>query len=169
MMLRQTLSTVAMVLVTASLGYAAAPPDALVRSLTTVIRKHCPDAEIEMIDQTFVAKSGTMKFTVHARSKTGEIFPRTHEDEGPNFKGFLLRVSMHPGPYEGAAVVPQTLQGPYYPTFIDASPTSTGDGYLWVSFAYGSRLDAELKQALLEALPRMRFPGAKKSLTQPEP
>ncbi len=157
MMWRITLMTFPMVVLVASVGSAAPPPDALVKSLTATIRKHCPDADIEVNSQAFVAKSGTMKFTVHARSKSGEIFARTHEEEGPNFKGFLLRISQETGPYQGAAVVPQTLQGPYYQTLIDASPTPTGEGYYWVTFAYGSRLDADLKQALLDAIPRTRL------------
>jgi len=166
MKMRQVILAIAAVLMTASVGYAAPPPESLVRSLTATIRKHCPDAEIEVSEQGLVAKSGTMTFAVHSRSKTGEISPKTHEEEGPNFKGFLLRVSMQAGPYEGAAVVPQTLQGPYFPTFIDAVPTPTSDGHFWVNFSYGSRLDADLKQALLETIPQKRFPAAK---TLPEP
>lgn len=164
MMVRKMLSMLVIVMATVTRGNAAPPPEALVRSLTAVIHKHCPEAETTVTDEGVIAKSGTMKFIVHARSKTGEIFSRTHEEEGPNFKGFLLRISMHEGPYQGAAAVPQTLQGPYYSTFIDAPATENGNGYYWVSFAYGSRLDAGLKQAILEAIPRTRFTPGKPQL-----
>lgn len=137
---------------------AAPPPEMLTKSLMNVIRKHCPEAVITVTDRAFIAKSGTMKFTVHGRSKTGEISVRTHEEEGPNFKGFLLFISQESGPYQGAAAVPQTLKGPYFPTDLDAVPTDDGTGYYWVNFSYGSRLDPELKQALLEAIPRTRIP-----------
>lgn len=166
MMWRHVLTMLAAVSFCGSIGEAAAPSDELVRSLTAVIRKHCPDAEIAVSGEAFTAKSGTMKFTVHARSKTGEIFARTYEEEGPNFKGFLLRIAVESGPYLGAAAIPQTLQGPYYRTLIDGPATADGAGHYRVNFAYGSRLDADLKQALLETIPQTRFPAAK---TLPEP
>ncbi len=86
----------------------------LVKTLTETIRKHCPDATIEATKTEFVAKSGTMMFTLHSKSKSGEVSPNTYQEEGPNFKGFMLRVALNDGKYQGAAVVPQTLQGPYF-------------------------------------------------------
>lgn len=151
------ISTLLAVWVTAGVAQASPPPDALVRSLTAKIRQHCPEAQIEVTEQAFIAKSGTMMFTVHNRSKTGEIFPTTHQEEGPNFKGFLLQVSLQDGPYQGAAVIPQTLQGPYFATLIDGPPTERGDQHYWVGFSYGSRLDPDLKQAILDAIPRTNF------------
>lgn len=140
------------VLVSANLSQAAPPPDELVKKLTEAVRKHCPDATIETTEEGFVAKSDTMKFTVHARSKSGEIFPKTHEEEGPNFKGFVLHVSLNDGKYMGAAAAPQTFQGPYYPTEFSA-PAAGAKHYL-VHFSYGSRLDPGLKKAILGVLPK---------------
>ena len=120
---RTILASIA-VLVTVHAATAEAPPDELVQKLTQAIRKHCPDATIEVSKQAFVAKFGTMTFTLHGRSKTGEVSPKTHQEEGPNYKGFMLHIALHDGRYQGAAVVPQTLQGPYFPTFIDA-PAAT--------------------------------------------
>src|SRR5579863_2003485 len=67
--------------------FAGPPPDELVHKLTETIRKHCPQATIEVTETGFVAKSGTMMFTLHGRWKTGEIDPKTFQEEGPNFKG----------------------------------------------------------------------------------
>jgi len=161
---RMILATFA-ALVAAS-GLSAEPPsDELVQKLTEMIRKHCPEAKIEVTKQEFVAKSGTMMFTLHGRSKAGEVSPVTYQQEGPNFKGFMLRVSVNEGKYQGAAVVPQTLQGPYFPTFIDAPPVEKENKHYWVGFSYGSRLDPDLKKAIFEAIPTTKFvPGPK-----PEP
>ena len=115
-------------------------------------------ATLEIEGNELVAKHGTMEFTIHGRSKTGEISPRTHRREGPNFMGFVLRLSVGEGRYAGAAVVPQPLRGPYFPTYIDAIPTPDAKGYYWVSFSYGSRVDEELKKAIFAALPD-RFDG----------
>src|SRR5690348_13781988 len=132
--------------VSAATLFAAPPPDDMVQELTATIRKHCPEAKIEVTEDEFVARSGTMMFTLHSRSKSGEVYPQTYQQEGPNFKGFILRVALHDGKYEGAAVVPQTLQGPYFPTFIDAPPVEKGHKHYLVHFSYGSRLDADLKK-----------------------
>jgi hypothetical protein len=66
-----------------------------------------------------------MRWT-HARGKAGEVYERTYQQEGPNWKGFLLRVELHEGKYAGAAVIPQTLQGPYFQTFIDGPNVEGG-------------------------------------------
>ena len=83
-----------------------------------MIRKHCPDATIEVTKVTFIAKHGTMQFTVHNRSMDGEIRHVTHQEEGPSYKGFMLRVSLNDGKYLGQAGVPQTLNGPYFKQIV---------------------------------------------------
>lgn len=134
------------------------PSADLVEKLTRAILTHCPKAEITMTDEGFFAKDGTMIFTVHGRNMDGQVHRETHEEEGPNYKGFVLRVSLHEGSFAGQqAVVPQTLQGPYYPTFIDAVSTPEGKKYHRVSFAYGSRLDPKLKQVILETIPKTKL------------
>lgn len=153
-------------LATSSMLYAAPPPEALRQKLTQVIRKHRPEAQFEVTKDAFTAKTGTMMFTVHARSKSGEVFEKTYQEEGPNYKGFVLTVATYPGPYQGAAVVPQTLQGPYFQTYLDATPTEKGDEHYLVHFAYGSRLDADLKKAIMDAIPRTQLSPA---VIAPEP
>ncbi|MCP5516677.1 MAG: hypothetical protein H7A45_05365 [Verrucomicrobiales bacterium] len=143
-------------------------PEALTTRLTAAIREHCPDAAIEADDSGFTARHGTMMFTLHGRSKTGEVHPQTYQAEGPNFRGFLLRISRQEGPYEGAAVVPQTLREPYFPTFIDAPATADGSGHYWVRFSFGGRLDDKTKNAILDAIPKTVFqPGPPSSGEEP--
>ena len=94
-------------------------------------------------------------FTVHGRSKTGEISPRTYQVEGPNYRGYMLRVRLEKGKYLGQAAVPQTIRGPYYPTFIDARNTKAKQGHHFVSFSFGSRLDPKIKKAIHEMITRL--------------
>lgn len=136
------------------------PTDDVIRVLAETLRRQCPEAKIDVTDNGMVAKQGTMMFTLHGRYMTGEIRSQTHQEEGPNFKGFLLKISLHEGDYDGQAVVPQTLHGPYFPIFIDAPMTADGKRHYWVSFSYGSRLDEELKKAILGAIPRTKFESA---------
>jgi hypothetical protein len=130
------------------------PPAAVVERLSEVIRRHCPEVRISADKEKFVAKHATMIFTLHNRSKTGEISQHTYQAEGPNHKGFIVTVWRDEGPYEGAAVMPQTMEEPYYSTFIDAVPTEDRRGHLRVGFSYGRRIDENLKQAIRAALPK---------------
>jgi len=140
-----------------SLRASETPPARLVTKLTAVIQEHCPDAAIVTTNGVFTAKHGTMMFTEHGRSMTGEFSERTHQREGPNFKGFLLTITVRLGDYEGQAVVPQELHGPYFPTYINAPVTQDGKNHYWVTFSYGNQLDPKLKQAVFDALPGAKF------------
>jgi hypothetical protein len=151
---------------------AVPPPKDMFKKLTETIRRYCPDATIEVTEKSLKAKYGTIVYTLHARSKTGEVFTRTYQQEGPNYKGFILTVTLHDGKYEGAAVVPQTLQGPYFPTFVDSVPVENGKTHYQVHFSYGNRLDRELMKAIFDAIPKSRLqqlPGgdAKERASEP--
>ena len=122
--------------------------------VTTLIRKHYPKAKITSDNGKFVAKHGTIVFTVHQRWKTGEVRKEAVQVEGPNFKGFLLSISVQEGEYEGAAMIPQTLREPYWQTYIDRPSTEDGTGHYVINFSYGSRLDRDFMQALFEVLPK---------------
>jgi hypothetical protein len=153
---------------TASVGRSEPPPDELVNRLTAVIREECPDAEFEVAGNTFTAKHETMMFTLHNKSMTGAISPRTHQKEGPNYKGFLLKVTLEQGRRVNQAVTPQTLRGPYFPTYIDDPPTPDGKNQYWVAFSYGSRLDKKLKTAVEEAISRTNFPTKERAKSDSE-
>ena len=142
---------------TASVGRGEQPSKELVEKLTEVIRKQCPDAEFKLEDNAFTAKHRTMTYTLHSRAKTGAVSEQTYQKEGPNYKGFLLTVTWQHGAPVTPARTPQTLEGPYFPPFINDSATEDGQNHYRVSFSYGRRLDKSLKEAILEALPKARF------------
>ena len=121
-------------------------------NITKIVLKHFPKADIAVNDGNFVAKQGTMVFTVHRRSKTGEVGKKTDQVEGPNYRGFILSISARDGKYHGAAEVPQTLRRPYWQTYIDRPPRKGGKSHYVINFSYGSRLNREFMKAVLEAL-----------------
>jgi len=136
----------------------AEPPEAeVVRTLTSAISNLCPKAHIETDRLIFSAKFSTMVYTMHSRLKTGEVSTQTYQQEGPGFEGFTLGVSLEDGKYAGAADVPQTVQGPYFPTFLDAPATDGGKKHYLVQFSYGPRLNPAIKKAILDAIPKTRF------------
>ena len=147
----------ALTVVAQTAGAGEPPPEAVVERLSAEIRRLCPEARISVDGEKFVARHGTMTFTLHNRSKTGEISPETHQAEGPNYRGFILTIAREPGPYQGAAEIPQTLDEPYFSTFINAVPTADGRGHLRIGLSYGRQIDEQLKQALLAALPTSKL------------
>lgn len=146
------------IVVAAGSAPAEPPLDELVQKLTKAIRTHCPDAQFEVTKQEFVAKFDTMTFTLHRRGKGGEVFPDTYQEEGPNVKGFLLRVTMRAGEYREAAAVPQIRQEPYFATHIDALAVEKNAKHYFVHFSYGGRLNKDLKKAISEAIPLNPLP-----------
>lgn len=137
---------------TEAVGHGAPLPEALANTLKAAIQKECPDAKFEVAGDSFIAKHKTMLFTVHDRLMTGEIRSQTRQQEGPNYKGFLLQVTLQPGRETPQALTPQTIREPYWSTYINNPPTSDGKDHYWVSFSYGGRLDQKLKAAILEAI-----------------
>ncbi|MBN1383925.1 MAG: hypothetical protein JW983_03460 [Elusimicrobia bacterium] len=129
----------------------------LTERVSKLILKYYPEAEIVQDNGKFVAKYGTMIFTVHGRLKTGEILEKTKEVEGPNFKGFILSISVENGKYLGQAVIPQTLSRRYWNTYIDRPPTNDGKSYYVIDFSYGSSLDPKFMKAVLEVLSKTRI------------
>jgi len=136
---------------------AAPPPDDLILKLTKAIHNYCPEAVIVVNKQGLVVKDKTMIYTLHGQSKSGEFDPQTYQKEGPKFNGFILLISLYDGQYDGAAKVPQTLHGPYFPTYIDAPKGDDGEKHYQIHFSYGSGLNPELKKAIFEIIPKSKF------------
>ena len=128
-------------------------PKELFEKLSAVIREHCPEAAIEATENAFSAKDGTMIFTEHGRAKTGRVLHGTYQKEGPNYKGFLLTITVRKDGYRGPLHVPQELNGVYFPTCFNVTQAPAGIGYYWIHFSYGKSLDPKLKQSIFDALP----------------
>lgn len=123
-------------------------------ALQPLVGTHYPEAKVEVSEHEYAARFDTLRFTIHGRSKTGRISEQAYETEGPNSQGFVLRVSLRQGPHRGAAVVPQTLHEPYWRTFINAIRVEGEDAHLWVSFAYGQRVNQDFRDRLIALLGR---------------
>ena len=54
--MKRVMVTIVAVLAIVGSGLGAPPPEALVQRLTNVIRKHCPEAKIEVTEHAFVAR-----------------------------------------------------------------------------------------------------------------
>lgn len=138
---------------------------ALADQLGKLVRKHFPDAVVAQDNGKFTAKHGTMVFTIHRHWKTGKILKETDQVEGPNYEGFMISISVQDGKYEGAAMVPQTLNRRYWQEYIDRPPTEDGKGHYVINFSFGSRLNREFMKTVFEALPQSRMPTTDSTLS----
>lgn len=66
--MKKTIFVVFVMLAFAGAVFAAPLPDDLVRKLIETIHEYCPEAMIEARADTFLAKHGTMMFTIHGES-----------------------------------------------------------------------------------------------------
>jgi len=125
-------------------------PSSLFDELSTIIRDHFPDAEVEVTGGKFTAKRGTRMFTMHRGFKTGEVSSQVYQEEGPKPGGFLLEATLQAGLYRGASDGAQTLEGPYFKTFIAAPSTTEGQQHHIVRFSFGSKLDPKFRDAIID-------------------
>lgn len=130
----------------------------LTSRISELILEYYPEAEIAQDNGNLNAKYGTMIFTVHGQRKAGRIPEKTHQVEGPNFKGFMFSIFIKNGEYVGQALVPQTINERYWQTYIDRPPTDDGNSHYVINFSYGSGLDRKFMSELFEALPKTKMP-----------
>ena len=106
-------------------------------------------------------------FTIHAIHKTGYVSPEPHQEEGPNYDGILLELSVHAGSYSGAADIPQEFNKPYWTTYINSRSVNHAKEYLLFSLSYGNRTNKELiikiKESFAQESPMEPNIGASKN------
>ncbi len=134
------------------------PPEDMIKRLTETIRKHCPEASIEVTKEAFIAKHDTMRFTLHGRGKDGVARQETFAREGPNYTGFILKVALRDHPYSGAAgtnlTEPRTYEEPYFDRYVHTPPAGDGKNFYRIDFHYGHKLDPKLKRAVIGVFPK---------------
>lgn len=86
----------------------------------------------------------TRRFLVHSSSMTGEFSEEAHPRTGPSHRGFLLRVSLQKAGEANQAVTPQTLNEPYWRTFLDVAAAPGAPSQLFWGFSYGGGVSADL-------------------------
>ena len=122
--------------------------------LHALLVKSCPSASLKLSDNTgeIVADYHSRDFQVYTIFKNGKIADQPHSERGPEYDGFLLRVTWQPGEYHGAAEIPQDVRKPYWTTYINAVPVPGKQGYLWIQLSYGARTDREILKTLKAAI-----------------
>lgn len=145
-----------MVLVPA--GLVEASEEALLKNvavkLEPVLEKLSPKAEVTYPpgSASLVIGYRTQKFKIHGRSMTGEISKEAHDEVGPSFKGFVLKVRLQERGEINQGITPQTLKGPYWQTDIDVTPLKGSGKQAFWGLSYGSRMDPKLLDQIRKVL-----------------
>jgi hypothetical protein len=123
-------------------------------ALRPVLEKLDPQADIAYPGSasSLVVGYRSQPYKIHGRSMTGEVSPDAHDEIGPSFQGFVLRVHLQDKGEINQAVTPQTIGEPYWQTYLDVTPIEGTQKQIYWALSYGSRTDANLLSQIRKAL-----------------
>lgn len=102
--------------------------------------------------QSLVVTYVPQTYKVHARSMTGQVATNVHDEVGPGFKGFVLRVQLQDKGEVNQACTPQTIQEPYWLTDLEVTPLGDTDQQLYWSLSYMRRTSTNVLEEIRKAL-----------------
>jgi hypothetical protein len=108
--------------------------DLLIR-LRPVLHRYYPDAQLRLRGDVLEFEHDTRVFLIHSRLKTGQ-WQEARETRGPNPGGILGTIELRQGPYNGAAVLPQTFDNRYFETLVLAEASDDQSKFLYVHLSY---------------------------------
>lgn len=126
----------------------------VVSALQPVLEKLDPKADLSYSNsgRTLQVAYKSRMYKIHGRSMTGEVSPKAHDELGPSFQGFVLRVRLQQKGEVNQAVTPQTLQKPYWRTDLDVTPLPGTQRQVFWSHSYGVRTDTDLLTQIKRSL-----------------
>lgn len=96
-----------------------------------IVRRHYPEATSHLLENKIHFESDTQVFIIHIPLKTGE-WQSPREVRGPKMGGILGEIELRNGHYEGAAMVPQSIDYHYYKLMLMAPYSEEYDCHLYV-------------------------------------
>ena len=115
-------------------------------AVKTALKQLDPPAQFDYPDaqESLVITYLPQTFKVHSVSMTGEVSAEAHDEQGPSFKGFVLRVYTQAKGEVNQAVTPQTIHRPYWLTDLNVTPLGKSDKQIYWALSYGGRTDKKL-------------------------
>ncbi|MDH5444385.1 MAG: hypothetical protein OEY52_02445 [Gammaproteobacteria bacterium] len=129
-----------------------AAPKLDISALNNLLQEQFSDISIIKNDNTWIAKSRTMLFLIPGKYRTGAPTGKFYQQEGPTAHGIILTIEEGTGQPMSSAIVPQTIKGLYWNTYINAYPIHHGKSYYWIKFSYGSKMPDEFRAKLIQFL-----------------
>jgi hypothetical protein len=121
--------------------------------LGRVVQRHYPGCTSHVLDGKIYFERDTRVFLVHHPLKTGE-WQDPMEERGPKLNGIIVEVAIAPGPYGGAAMVPQSFDHHYFTRFVTAPYSEKLDAHLHVTVKHGARAPQDFLKELTATLDR---------------
>jgi hypothetical protein len=127
-------------------------------ALQPVLEKLNPKPEISYpsSSSTLLVSYKPQMYKIHGRSMDGEVSPNAHDELGPSFKGFVLKVHLQEKGDVNQAVTPQTLRAPYWQTDLDVTPLTGTQKQIFWGLSYGSRADTNLLTQVRKTLHELK-------------
>lgn len=120
----------------------AVPKDTLFADVEKLMREFYP-AECTIKSGRFECRFNTRTFMIHNALKTGE-WQDARPQEGPNRGGVLCTISCEDGPWNGAAMVPQTFEYRYFTSLLMAPYNKGQDKHLVARLYYPDNVNRQL-------------------------
>lgn len=92
------------------------------------------------------------EFLVHERSRSGDWSTNVVKRIGPSSTGFILWICVEPLGEENQAVVPQTIQEPYWKTDLRVTPVARTTNQIYWALSYSGRADEKLLARVTQTL-----------------
>ena len=104
---------------------------ALYQEVRQLARRYYPDVTSHRLGDKIHFEHNTRIFIVHEAWKTGE-WQDPWEERGPKLGGIHCDISITPGHYSGAAVVPQSFDKRYFTAYLMAPYSKELDAHLHI-------------------------------------
>lgn len=117
-----------------------------VNSICDLVKRVTDGKEkIQVNDDKISISYDSMKFHIHSAKKTGR-FQKWSEETGPNIDGVVINFQISKKTYKGCALLPQTVSGPYYETYINQ--VLEKGYYLFIQAKFGENFPKSIKQKI---------------------
>jgi hypothetical protein len=111
-----------------------------------LVHKYYPNATSSFLRENIHFEHDTRIFIVHEMDKMGR-WQDPSDERGPKPGGIYCDMSLEPGRFEGAAMVPQTFDRYYFKVLLLAPYSAKRDAHLTARLVYPANVDQEfLKQ-----------------------
>jgi hypothetical protein len=127
--------------------------DIVLNKIDKIIEPLAPKIKKEYKDEsTLIISYQTRKYLVYDVNMTGRYTEQATEQEGPDYKGFILSLNIQSGDTINQAVVPQTLRRPYWYTYLDITKIKNMDKQFYWSLSYGNATDKKIIDSLIKTI-----------------